>query len=645
MASQDKSKDNVWRPVSTAEIQSKNPLVEPDADAEAIFWEVKIDDSHSDLSMSHYVRVKIYSERGREKYSKFDIPFTKKIKIKDLAARVIRADGSTVEVTKNDIFEREIIKVGGQKIKAKSFAVPNIEPGVIIEYRYREVIEDAGANGMQLPFQRDIPIQKLSYYYKPAHKEPPSYQSYNFTDTKFVEDKDGYWLASRTDVPSLKEEPRMPPDDMVRAWMLVTGVQVIDFGSFSFHFKESSDPWQYWAGFSSSRGEITKWMNKDNKDITKTAMDIAAGATTTDEKLKRIYEFCQTQINNTSYDTTLTDEMRAKLPKTKAVNDILKRRSGSILEIDYLFGALAHALGFETAVAFTGNRSKVFFTPDMVNKNLVRIGAIAVKSGKEWSYFDPGSKYLAFGMLPWYEEATWAIVVGEERFEMKQTPYTDYKGSTTNRTAKFILNEDGLLEGDVTVELNGQPALDYRVDNYDETPAKREVDLEDDVKGRINGAEVTNAVVENATNGTKPLVKKYHVRVPNFAQKTGKRIFFQPNYFKYGLGPDFSSSTRKYDIFFQYPWGENDNIEIKWPSGYELDNADSPADVADPKQIGVNKIQITVDRNQNILKYSRKFHFGGGGGVLFDSKAYVPLKGLFDAFHTADSHSITLKQK
>src|SRR4030095_14460532 len=85
------AQDKDWRPVTQEEISSKTPVVEPDADAEATFWEVRIDDSSSeDLSLKHYVRVKIFTERGREKYSKFDIPFTKGMKIKELAARVVK---------------------------------------------------------------------------------------------------------------------------------------------------------------------------------------------------------------------------------------------------------------------------------------------------------------------------------------------------------------------------------------------------------------------------------------------------------------------------------------------------------------------------------------------------------------------------
>src|SRR4030095_358914 len=92
------AQDKDWRPVTPEELATKAPVVEPDADAEAIFWEVRIDDSsETGFSLKHYVRVKVYTERGREKYSKFDIPFEKGLKIKDLAARVIKPDGSMVE--------------------------------------------------------------------------------------------------------------------------------------------------------------------------------------------------------------------------------------------------------------------------------------------------------------------------------------------------------------------------------------------------------------------------------------------------------------------------------------------------------------------------------------------------------------------
>src|SRR5438876_11615605 len=65
-----------WRPVEPAELALKKPMVDPDADAEAIFWDIRVDDGgESNLVLSHYIRIKIFTERGREQESKIDIPF------------------------------------------------------------------------------------------------------------------------------------------------------------------------------------------------------------------------------------------------------------------------------------------------------------------------------------------------------------------------------------------------------------------------------------------------------------------------------------------------------------------------------------------------------------------------------------------
>src|SRR5687767_11468025 len=77
-----------WRPVAPADLALKTPVVEKDADAEAIFWEVRVDDSLPDeLSLKNYIRVKIFTERGKESQSKVDLPYLDTTRIKDIAAR------------------------------------------------------------------------------------------------------------------------------------------------------------------------------------------------------------------------------------------------------------------------------------------------------------------------------------------------------------------------------------------------------------------------------------------------------------------------------------------------------------------------------------------------------------------------------
>jgi hypothetical protein len=623
-AAQGKDKD--WRPVTPEELASKTPVVEPGADAEALIWEVRIDDSDmSDLSMKHYVRVKIFTERGREQYSKFDVPFVKGIKIKDIAARVIRPDGSTVEIKKEDIFEREIIKANGIKVRAKSFAIPNIEPGVIVEYHYKEVWSDSGASGRRLDLQRDIPVRQMAYFYKPYAGEP-RYKVFNEIDTKFVKDKGGYYMVARTNVPAFKQEPNMPPDDMVRPW--------IRLGARSFTVMGLLN-----------RLAVAEFIRSSGGDVKKLAQQVVAGASTDEEKLQKIYDYCQTEIANTTFDPLITDEMREKMPTVESLKDVIKHKSAEAGYIDALFAGMALGLGYDARPAFIGDRSKMFTALRNIDESFLELAAIGVKLPAGWKYFSPGNKFLRAGQLPWIRESSMAELVSEKQFQWVETPYSDFQASLTRRTGNFELHEDGSLTGTAMLEMSGQPALAYRMENYDETPEKRADMLTEDVKRQISTAEVSDVSVEGLNDPLKPLVMKYAVKIPNYAQKTGKRLFLQPGYFEYGSNPAFSSSDRKYDIFFRYPWSEQDTIEIKYPASFDLDNADAPEDVADPKNIGADRIVIRVNRPAGILHYERSFHFGGNGAVLFDSKMYPPLKGMFDAFHAADTHTLTLKQK
>src|SRR5262245_8544876 len=157
-----------WKPVEPAHLALKAPVVEKDADAEALLWEVYVNDASENTEYIHLLRVKIFTERGKESQSKIDIPYFNRTSIKDIAGRTIKADGSIVELKKDAVFDREIVKFGGVKLKAKSFAMPGVEPGAIIEYRWREVVAGGVANNVPLYFQREIPVQMVRYYIKPS---------------------------------------------------------------------------------------------------------------------------------------------------------------------------------------------------------------------------------------------------------------------------------------------------------------------------------------------------------------------------------------------------------------------------------------------------------------------------------------------
>ena len=631
-----------WKPIDPAHLALKSSTVEKEADAEGLFWEVKIDDNpEGDLIFNHYLRVKVFTERGRESQGKIDLLFGKifgtETKIRDIAARTIKPDGSIVELKKEDIYERTVVKGSGLKYKAKSFAMPAVEAGCIIEYRWREVRVNSNANYVRLQFQRDIPVQRVQYSIKPFSYPNATFNSITLhgQSTQWVKEKGGYYSTTMNNMTAIHEESRMPPEDEVKTWILVyyqkSGI-------------EKLSPEKYWQDLGKNYYESTKSLLKANDDVKQTAASLVADAKTEDEKIARLFEFCRTKIKNASDDASgLTPDERAKLKDNKSPSDTLKRGIGAGGDIDLLFAALANASGFDARIVLAPDRGDIFFNKDLPNAYFINPQHIAVNVGGTWKFFNPGYNHIPLGMLRWQEEGQEALITDPKNPVWVKTPMSSHDKSLVKRTAKLQLSEDGTLEGDVRVEYMGHFAVDRKEELDEESDTQREEAIREEIKGQMSAAEVANIKLENVSDHTKPLVISYRVRVPGYATRTGKRLFLQPAFFQRGVQPLFATAFRKYPVYFHYPWSESDQVEFELPKGYAFDNADAPAGFASAG-ISEYKPSLAASTDGSLLVYKRSFFFGGGGAILYPVESYTNVKNYFDMVHKQDSHSIALKQ-
>jgi hypothetical protein len=639
--------DKDWKPVDPAEIALAAPTVEQDADAEVLLWEVKVADEADGYEprtvLRHYVRIKVYNERGRESQSKVDILAPKvggrEIKISDIAGRTTKPDGTSVELKKEDIYERTVVKASGIKVKAKSFVMPAVEPGSVIEYRWREVRGDSISMYDRLEFARDIPVVQVKYYVKPISLPGFPYsmraQTFNGSNTPFQKEKDGYYSTTMSRIPAFREEPHMPPEYSVRPWMLVYYTE-----------DHKLDPARFWKEYGKRVYESAKSEMKVNDDVKRKAAELTAGAGTEEEKIARLFDFCRTQIKNLYDDSNgMTAAEREKAKENKSPADTLKRGVGTGRDIDMLFAALATASGFEARVANLADRGDTFFDPNFADDYFIRTYDIAVKVGGEWRFYDPASTYVPFGMLRWQEEGQQALLSDPKEPTFVLTPLSGPEKSLEKRTGRFRLLEDGTLEGDVRVEYTGHLAATYKELNDDDTPAEREEALRERLKARLGAAELTDIKVENARDPVKPFVYSFHVRVPSYAQRTGKRLFLQPAFFQKGLGPLFPTAGRRHPIYFHYAWSEEDHIEVELPEGFALDNAEAPAPVT-ADTLSKYEPSAGITKDGRTLVYKRRFFFGRANGrpMLYPTTTYPALKQYFDMVHKQDGHTIALKQ-
>jgi hypothetical protein len=76
-------------------------------------------------------------------------------KITDLMARVVRPDGTSVPFA-GRVFEKTVLRTGQIKVTVKTFALPDVEVGSIVDYRYKIVPDNAKSSTKGLEALEDL---------------------------------------------------------------------------------------------------------------------------------------------------------------------------------------------------------------------------------------------------------------------------------------------------------------------------------------------------------------------------------------------------------------------------------------------------------------------------------------------------------
>ncbi len=127
-----------WQPINPEELKMTADPAHP-ADAIMLYHEETADD----MTRHRYVykRVKILTEKGKDR-ANVEIPYDATFMgIADIRARTIAPDG-TITPLASKAFSSTLMKANGVKYLAKTFALPNVQVGSIIEWKYTEYWED-----------------------------------------------------------------------------------------------------------------------------------------------------------------------------------------------------------------------------------------------------------------------------------------------------------------------------------------------------------------------------------------------------------------------------------------------------------------------------------------------------------------------
>ena len=595
-----------WRLVTPEELALKQSKTDPNADAECLFRDVRIENNVTGSVQNrttNYIRFKIFNDRGREKYANRTIEYVNKENVSDVGGRTIHPDGTIIDVKRDAIFDKVEVKKGGEKVRAISFAFPSVEPGSIIEYRWAKDEGETLYRYIPLDVQTEYPVDEVTFHIKPAYGinggVMPEMRVMNFgcNPEKGNVDSKGFYPFTVRNVPAYYDEPYSPPGLTAKRWILIY---------YEENDKIAGD--KYWDSIGKDSYNKAKEQIKVNGEMKQAAAGIVAPGKTDDEKLALIAEYCRKNLKNIRGADITTEEREAYKPNNNST-DTFRRKVGTSEDIDFVFIALAQAAGYDARHARVADRSWFLFNPQVRSAFFLNNSDAAVLVNDKWKFYDVSNEFSPPGTLAWPEQGVFALMPDSKNSEWVQTPLLNSEQTKIQRIAELTLSPNGDMQGIIRELFWGNESIRWRLAHAHQNDSERETFIRERLKERYADFEVSDIRVTVSPDANRPVGVAYHLSVKGYCQRTGKRLFVLPSFFTVGRPAYFTDANRMNPIYFDYPWSESDSVDIHLPAGFQLDHADAPRPIDFPP-IGKYAARVSIANDTNTLLYRRALVFG-----------------------------------
>ncbi len=620
-------------PISPEDLTMTSEPKAPGAPAIILYREVERNDGGLTPHEDNYLRIKILTEEGR-KFANVEIPSNKETSdVVWVQARTIKPDGSSLAFD-GKMFEKTIMKVQGVRYVAKTFTLPDVQVGSIIEYRYtldmgQRVSTTSHWILSEQLFTRDAKFT-LKPYQSLSSRHPVSLR-WTFQGlppgSRPEEGHDHNVHMEAHAIPAFQLEDFMPPPDQMKAR--------VDFIYETEYLETDADP--YWRHFANDRARVLGHFIGKSKAMDDAVAQIVSAGDPQEVKLRKIYDRVQ-QIRNRSYEVrkTAEEQKREKEKPDENVEDVWKRGYASGVQLNWLYLALVRAAGFDAYGVLVSDRQHYFFNPKSLEGRKLDAGVVLVKLNGKDLYFDPGAAFTPFGMLTWSATGVPGLCLDKEGGTWVKTTLPQSSESRIQHVAKLRLTAAGNLEGKLTLTYTGLEAMYHRQDVRNSDDVTRKKLLEDRVRNQISTAievELTNQPDWN--HSETPLVAEFNLKIPAWTSNAGKRTLLPVGVFALGEKHTFEHEGRVQPIYIAYPHEKDDDITIELPAGWQVNVP--PPQTRDAHVLTYN---LKVDKDGATLHITRKLTWDF---LLLEAKYYSALRDFFQMVRTADDQQIVLE--
>ncbi len=628
-----------WLPVPPADLAMKDNPAEPGADAMILYRSSHVDARNNGLNGEfdeEYYRVKIFTTKGAEKSSDVKIAYWKnESDIKDIRARTIEPDGTVVNFG-GQVFEKPIDTTGDSGWMEKVFSLSQVQPGSVIEYKYRETFMRGFMHGQDWRvsgplFMRDAYFSIEPYSPRVKSEESCFFRTINLAPGLLPQlQRDGSYKMEVHNLNGIATEPLMPP---VRA--LEARVEFFyRFGNMS-RSQSTEDFWNNEA--KSWSGQVDKFVDKKSVLDGIVSQTIAA-SDTPDQKLRKLYTRAQ-QIPNLSYQPqkSAAERKQEEIKPNENVEDVIKHNYAWSRQVNWFFIGLARAAGFEADAVYIVPRNRDVFSPAGQNTSQLSADLVWVKAGDREYWLDPAALYYPFGYLPWPDTESKGVRISKKGGEMIETPSAPSGDASVSRTVDLTLDTNGGATGRSFYVFTGVSAAARRtlLREADETGRKKHFSGE--LQSQLpRGSTAVITRIGGWDDTANPLTIEATISVPNFGSVVGRRILFPAALFRPAFATDFESETRVNAIRFPERFDDIDVVTVHAPDGYTTEATPQAKDV----KAGTSVLyQISSGASGATVEVKRHFALGE---INFPRDQYAVLRNIFLNIKTNDEAQIVV---
>jgi hypothetical protein len=563
-----------WLPVPPADLALKDNPAEPGADAMILYRNSHVDARRASIDgefVTEYIRIKIFTQKGADQESSPQIDFVKgESEIRDIGARTIKPDGTVVNFD-GKVYETLVSKSGRSKSLEKTFTLPQVQPGCVIEYKYREtyrpeyVYEQSWTLSEHL-FTRDAFFSIAPYAARDSLDPTLYFRTTNLAHGLLpARQGDGSYKMEVHNLPGVAEESLMPPPRAIQA-----RVEFFyrDAGNAATQTTE-----QYWNDVGKIRsGDIDKFLNKKGA-LTQAVSETVAASDTPEQKLHKLYDRVQ-KIPNLSYqdEKTAAELKTENIKPNKDVEDVLKHNFATAYQVNILLVGLARTAGFDADMVYIAARDRGVFTPAGQATNQLDDFIVWVRAGDKEYWLDPASRYYPFGLLPWNETEANGIRASKNGAEFVKTPAQKSGDSTVTRNLDLDLKDDGGASGTFDVSFGGVAGAMQRSSIFEDDDAGRKKAIETELKSDLpKGAELDVQQIADWDDTAKPLRVTGTITFATFGSAAGHRLLVPVTAFLGTYREAFQPEKRVNQICFGERSEEIDSVTMRAPAGFAIE--------------------------------------------------------------------------